>query len=238
MNPYVKICTSVTILSAFLLPSAHASPMYPSPALDRASKEVAARRLSPTNTLDCMEVVRDMESIAATNLALAVEENNFERINEIYAKMMLIANTPSSNRLHWAEAEPGYVRIEYRILQAVFEMRAKWTRPDPLLDASVLAGTRYAPNTPAEDISDPELKKRYKEWLEYAAKHRDKVRYDGILENHYRQKKWMLSVWLLDEKYIPVIQEAVTNKALLKQLFPPTGIPRVMSSQLTTPGNQ
>lgn len=93
MNPYVKICTSVTILSAFLLPSAHASPMYPSPALDRASKEVAARRLSPTNTLDCMEVVRDMESIAATNLALAVEENNFERINEIYAKMMLIANT-------------------------------------------------------------------------------------------------------------------------------------------------
>lgn len=74
--------------------------------------------------------------------------------------------------------------------------------------------------------------------MEYAAKHRDKVRYDGILENHYRQKKWMLSVWLLDEKYIPVIQEAVTNKALLKQLFPPTGIPRVMSSQLTTPGNQ
>ena len=48
----------------------------------------------------------------------------------------------------------------------------------------------------------------------------------------------MLSVWLLDEKYIPVIQEAVTNKALLKQLFPPTGTPRVMSSQLTTPGNQ
>ena len=228
MNPYIKTCISGTILLAFLLASAHASP-----ALDRASKEIAARRLSQTNTLDSLEVLRDMESIAKTNLAFAVKENDFERINEIYAKMMLIANTSPSNRLHWAEAQLGYVRLEYQILQAIFEMREKWTRPNPLRDADVLNGTDYGnQNTPAEKIVDPELRKHYTEWLEYREKNRAKILQDGTLENRYWQKKQMLSGWLRDERFIPVVQEAVTNKALLKQLFPPTGIPRVMPVQL------
>ena len=227
MSPYIKTSISGTILLV-LLAAAHASP-----ALDRASNEIAARRLSQTNTLDSLEILRDMESIAKTNLTLAVQENDFERINEIYARMMLIANTPPSNLLHWEEVQPRYVRLEYQILQALFEMREKWTRPNPLRDADVLYGTDYGnQNTPAEKILDSELRKSYTAWLKYEEMNRAKILQDGTLENRYWQKKQILSGWLRDEKYIPVIQEAVTNKALLKQLFPPTGIPRVMPVQL------
>lgn len=137
MNSYAKTILSGTMLLA-LIGAAHASP-----ALDRASKEIAARRLSNTNILDCAEVLKDMESITVTNLTLAVQENNFDRINEIYARMMLIANTPPCNLLHWEEVQPRYVRLEYQILQTLFEMREKWTVPNPLHDADVLSGTDY-----------------------------------------------------------------------------------------------
>jgi hypothetical protein len=197
-----------------------------SPALDRASREIAG--MSKTNKLDCAEILKDMELIAATNLPLAVRENDFERINEIYAKMMLIANTPPSNCLFWEETLPRYVRLEYQILQTIFEMREKWTEPNPLHDAGVLSGTDYENKSTSQEIRDPDLRERYAKWLKYQEQNRVKVLRDNILENKYRQKKQLLSGWLRDENYTPVVQEAVTNKALRKQLFPPTGIPRVM----------
>ena len=97
-------------------------------ALNRAFKTVEVRRQSASQPLDCRNILKEVESSAKTNLPVAVKENSLDKIDDIYAGMILLANTSPSNRLYWAETQPDLIRIQFKILQALFEIRENQTR--------------------------------------------------------------------------------------------------------------
>ena len=146
-----------------------------SSAIDRALEEIKKREQANINTIDCAEMLEEIRGLAKTNLPLAVQERNLERIHEIDAKRIIIANTPE--RLHWKELQLEFVRIEFQILQALFEMQEKSS--------------------------------------------------DRTVERRYRSDLMMCSAWKREERAIPIFETAITNKTLLKELFPPDGVPRV-----------
>ena len=147
-----------------------------SPALDRASEEVKKRAQANINTVDCVVMLEEIRGLAKTNLPLAVQECNLERIHEIDAKRIIIANTPE--RLHWKELQLEFVRIEFQILQALFDMQEKSN--------------------------------------------------DRAVERRYQRDLMMCSAWTRTERAIPIFETTITNKTLLKELFPPDGVPRVI----------
>ena len=185
--------------------------------------------------VDYIKILEEMEAVAKTNLPLAVQENNFSRIAAIgegYKKMGVVVNTPEHSNLPWQEAEPRYLRLQLQTLQALFEMRVKWTQINPLYIANLSAENQYNENnTDPKTIDDLELRRQYVEWLAYRDANWDEVRQNGRLENAYRQMKAGILPWQREEKHIPVFESAITNKMLLKELFPPDGVPRFIPVQ-------
>lgn len=176
--------------------------------------------------VDCIKVVEEMEALAKTNLLLAVQENNVLRIDAIYENIGAIATAPKDDR---KAVERRLLHLRLQTLQALFEMQERGSRVNPLYNSNVWSGTRYdEKNTEPGTIDDLGLRQRYIAWLEYRDANRQAVRKGSLVESRYRGMAWALSPWRSLEEYVPVFQEVITNQTLLRDLFPPDGVPRVV----------
>lgn len=176
--------------------------------------------------VDCIKIVEEMEALAKTNLLSAVQENNVLLIDAIYENIGAIATAPKDDR---NAVERRLLHLRLQTLQALFEMQERGSRVNPLYNSNVWSGTRYdEKNTEPGTIDDLGLRQRYIAWLEYRDANRQAVRKGSLVESRYRGMAWALSPWRSLEEYIPVFQEVITNQTLLRDLFPPDGVPRVV----------